>query len=432
MTSVHSLEIVSPKRAKPSLGVWEGFFPYYAGFPETFAQSILKSAELPPEAIVLDPWNGSGTTTYAATATGLGSIGIDLNPVMVIIARSRLLSAAEADTLCPLGEQVLAEAQRSRLSVTDDPLTQWFANETAQCLRSIEASIRAHLVGALTRTVRGARLEFLSGLASTNYVALFSVARDLARPFRSSNPTWFRKPQNLEERVAASWDDISTAFMAKLASMTTALLGQSSHSPHEGHRAEIRLGDAASPTLSAGRVDFVLTSPPYCTRIDYTAATRIELALVHPLAGQAIDDLRRRMTGTPISPRSPIFFNENWGPECKQFLSAVKNHSSRASSGYYYNTHVDYFCKISRSMKRIAESLKINGVAIIVVQDSYYKDIHNNLPVIMEQIALNFGLKLVRREDFRARSMRAINASSRTYSRVTHATEAVLCFKKSA
>ena len=34
--------------------------------------------------------------------------------------------------------------------------------------------------------------------------------------------------------------------------------------------------------IAADSVDFVLTSPPYCTRIDSTAATRIELAVLAP------------------------------------------------------------------------------------------------------------------------------------------------------
>jgi hypothetical protein len=60
------LQIVSPKRTPAGQSGWDGFFPYYAGYPETFARSLLKSAALPRGASVLDPWNGSGTTTYSA------------------------------------------------------------------------------------------------------------------------------------------------------------------------------------------------------------------------------------------------------------------------------------------------------------------------------------------------------------------------------
>ena len=69
------LRIISPKRNKRLQTGWEGFFPYYAGYPEFFARELLQSAKLASGAVVLDPWNGSGTTTYTATSLGLAGQG---------------------------------------------------------------------------------------------------------------------------------------------------------------------------------------------------------------------------------------------------------------------------------------------------------------------------------------------------------------------
>ena len=46
------LRIVSPKRNKRLQTGWEGFFPYYAGYPELFARELLQSAKLPHGAVV--------------------------------------------------------------------------------------------------------------------------------------------------------------------------------------------------------------------------------------------------------------------------------------------------------------------------------------------------------------------------------------------
>jgi hypothetical protein len=76
--------------------------------------------------------------------------------------------------------------------------------------------------------------------------------------------------------------------------------------------------------------------------------------------------------------------------------------------------------------------LKKNGVALLVVQDSYYKDIHNDLPQIVCEICEKVGLETVRSVDFRLRrSMSGINPYSRSYQRPSGATETVLCFRKS-
>ena len=68
----------------------------------------------------------------------------------------------------------------------------------------------------------------------------------------------------------------------------------------------------------------------------------------------------------------------------------------------------------------------------MVVQDSFYKDIHNDLPKIIAEIANTHNLKLQRREDFvLSRTMAGRNPKVRAYRDSTRATEAVLCFSKS-
>ena len=45
---------------------------------------------------VLDPWNGSGTTTKVGSQyNNINLIGLDINPVMGIIARAQLISDKE-------------------------------------------------------------------------------------------------------------------------------------------------------------------------------------------------------------------------------------------------------------------------------------------------------------------------------------------------
>ena len=63
----------------------EEIYPYYAGFSRMFAEDAIEWAtDGDKEKVVLDPWNGSGTTTRTASQLGIGSVGFDLNPVMVL------------------------------------------------------------------------------------------------------------------------------------------------------------------------------------------------------------------------------------------------------------------------------------------------------------------------------------------------------------
>ena len=427
------LNICSPKRNSRQQTGWEGFFPYYAGFSESFACALLTSAKLESGAIICDPWNGSGTTTYTASALSIASRGFDLNPVMLIVARARLLPPSEADSLEPLAEQVVKSFKLGRRSLNDgDPLTWWFGSKSAAAIRSIERAIRERLVGAMTLTPSGIHLERISGLAATFYVALFRVCRQFVRRFCSSNPTWLRRPRDQEGKIGVPCSDIVKKFLDNVKSMANALEARANLFQAERGTYEIGLADSATMALEPGSIDLVLTSPPYCTRIDYAAATRIELAVLAPLVRATTEELGRNMIGSTRVPHREIDISPSWGERCRTFLEALRLHPSKASGGYYYRTHLDYFDKITRSISNISVGLKSNGSAVMVVQDSYYKDLHNDLPSIIVDIAQGRGLTLRRRQDFYlSRSMYRINPYSRRYNRPSGALEAVLCFQKS-
>lgn len=267
------LRIVSPKRNKRLQTGWEGFFPYYAGFPELFVREILDSAKLESTAVILDPWNGSGTTTYTASMLGYKAYGIDLNPVMIIVARARLLPPSEADHLRPLAATILSHAHSSPPNLAaDDPLLSWFEPEAASFVRGIEQNIRRSLVGNMTKSPDGVNLDRISGTAATLYVALFSTCRKLVAPFKSSNPTWLRVPKADDVRVKASKFTIARHFGNNVRGMSSALAAKRDadllieDAPRPGE-CKISLVDTTTMALLPASVDMVLTSPPYCTRI---------------------------------------------------------------------------------------------------------------------------------------------------------------------
>ena len=410
---------------------WEGFFPYYAGFPEQFADGILGNSGLGAGTLVGDPWNGSGTTTFVASTLGFSSIGIDVNPVMVVVAKARLLPPSEADSIIPLGGEIVRQAALSREPLSgSDPLLKWLGPSSAESVRAIERSIRRHLVSEPSDTLGRPSPDKMSGIAATNYVALFSVCRELCASFRASNPTWLRFPREGERRAGAPREFIADRFRTKVRAMANALLNRAEVLPELG-MAEIKLGSSVDPVFENQSVDLFLTSPPYCTRIDYTAATRIELAVLEPLCYSSPTKLSYEMIGSTRVPQHAIAPSSEWGAACIEFLRSLRAHPSKASAGYYYKTHLDYFDKLSRSLKQMDKALKVGGRAIIVVQDSYYKNVHNDIPLIVTEMAEIVGLRQKHREDFRiSRTMANMNPKVRAYRSDVGATEAVICFER--
>ncbi|HEY1774026.1 MAG TPA: DNA methyltransferase [Gammaproteobacteria bacterium] len=433
-TGFRALVIGSPKRsASPQQHGWDAFFPYYAGFPEPFARSLLDSAKLPQDAVILDPWNGSGTTTYAASHLGFSSVGVDLNPVMTIVSRARLLPPSEADSLESLALEITKGLRGNmELLEPEDPLLDWFNTDTSALIRSLELRIQRHLLGELTKTQQGTKFENVSGLAATFYVALFTVARNLVGAYQSSNPTWVRRPKKDEHRIQCSRERLLGKFLGNIRAMALALLRQKSSGKPELANVELQIADSTRLKLPDRSVDFILTSPPYCTRIDYAAATRIELAILFPLLKLSMENLGRRMIGSTRVPRRRLAPRKEWGVECNDLLNAVKTHPSHASDTYYYKTHLDYFDKMYRSILGISRTLKDDGRVVLVVQDSHYKEIHNDLAKIITQMSHRSGLRLRRRVNFSIKnSMAGVNPRSNAHRTGTEAVESVLCFQKS-
>ncbi len=217
-----SFKITSPKRNRRAQSGWEGFFPYYAGYPEAFASELLKSADLPKDSRVLDPWNGSGTTTFAASKLMLNGIGVDLNPVMAIVARARTLPSSEADTLVPLARELLEKADR--LEVGDliaEPLGSWFGPKTSDWIRRLERAVTHALTSGQTQASGG--LQTISALAATYYVAIFSLSRELAAEFQTSNPTWVKVARSGQRRASAPRRWMADRFVAIMGEMAAAL-----------------------------------------------------------------------------------------------------------------------------------------------------------------------------------------------------------------
>jgi hypothetical protein len=73
-------------------------------------------------------------------------------------------------------------------------------------------------------------------------------------------------------------------------------------------------------------------------------------------------------------------------------LHEIRKHPSKASSSYYYKTYEQYFRDCDLSLREIRRTLRHGGVAVFVVQNSYYKEILVDLPELYLEMGRNVGL----------------------------------------
>src|SRR5690606_12407500 len=121
----------TPKRNGSEVLGKAGFYDFYAGYSTLFVADVLRYWDLPVSSVVLDPWNGSGTTTDIASKMGYTAIGYDLNPVMFIVAKAREIQITECLHLYEAKKIIIDRAKDYQGNPTyeADPLAGWFTSE---------------------------------------------------------------------------------------------------------------------------------------------------------------------------------------------------------------------------------------------------------------------------------------------------------------
>jgi hypothetical protein len=227
-----------------------------------------------------------------------------------------------------------------------------------------------------------------------------------------------------------SWKEFKARYTSLVLDMLNSLKVEEHVWPLD--QSSLKVASSSSLPLCDEYIDLVLSSPPYCTRIDYGIATLPELAVVSISGSSGMDEVRRSLMGTTTVPREidKPAVNEI-GELCYKFLEAVRSHSSKSSPTYYYKNLTQYFVSLSRSVSEIYRVMRPKAYFVCVVQDSYYKDLHCDLPSMIVELGEMSGLRLDKRIDFESKqNMVNLNVRSRTYRKKTTAYECVLIFVK--
>lgn len=254
-------------------------------FPARMAPELaLRALERQPAgSVVLDPMCGSGTVLRTALIAGHRAIGVDMDPLAVLMA-SVWANHRSATGLAQAADEIISEAANLHADeihlswIDDDPETKkfikfWFAEPQRSDLRKV-----AYLVAR-----RDDHLKASLQLSLSRIVITKKRGASLAHDVSHSRP----------HRVGTTNDfDVMDGFRKAAVQIERRLLVELPDN------ASVRLGDARSmPFVPSGSVDLVVTSPPYLNAIDYLRGHRMALVwLGHSVS--ALREIRSASVGT--------------------------------------------------------------------------------------------------------------------------------------
>jgi DNA modification methylase len=349
-------------------------------FPARMAPSIalevLAGAEEPLR--VLDPMMGSGTVLAVARSKGHRAIGLDLDPLAVLISKV-WTTAIDAEEVRNKAIEVQDRARRIFATMptrsayprnadreTQQFVTYWFDDYARRQLASLATAInRVH-----DEVTRDALWCGFSRLIISKQSGA-SLAMDLShsRPHKSFS----RAPTKPFRKFLAAVDNVVENCI-------------DSTSLGRGPRSYIRRGDARALPLGDSSVDIVLTSPPYLNAIDYMRCSKFSLIWM----GYSIDDLRQ-LRANSIGAEMANYATQN-DQEIRHIFAELRLRPQLTARDE--GMLLRYINDMRQAIREVFRVLAPGGQAVFVVGENTVRGTRIRNSVIISALAQISGLDL--------------------------------------
>jgi hypothetical protein len=353
-------------------------------FPARMASGVALEAlegNAPPIR-VLDPMAGSGTVLAIARANGHSAIGIDSDPLAVLLATvwtrniDPTLVNSRAETVLKRSKEIFGSLPSGKAypehsdEETRKFLRYWFDDYSRRQLAALSLAI-VEVDDEITRDVLWCGFSRLIIVKSAGA----SLAMDLShsRPHKK----FTRAPVKPFNRFLSSVEMV-VSNCPNIASLSS------------GPPAVVRRGDARKLDIQSGSIDLVLTSPPYLNAIDYMRCSKFSLVWMgYTVSG--LREIRAGIVGTEVSSKQAS--EAEWVAQLIEQLELKP-----ALSGRGYGMLAQYVWDMGRSLKEVSRVLRNGGRAVYVVGDSTVRGTYIQNSSIVAAVACEHGLTLRSRQ----------------------------------
>jgi hypothetical protein len=330
---------------------------------------------------VLDPMAGSGTVLAVARANGHKAIGVDLDPLAVLLADvwTRTIDPEEVHDKAA---EVLDRAKTAfRTLSTGQAYPSGSDEKTRQFIRYWFDDYARRQLAALAVSISRVRDEATRNALWCGFSRLIitkSAGASLAMDLSHSRPH----------------REFDRAPVKPFGRFLTAVRTVVSNCPQKGHDpvgplASVRYGDARKLDIASESIDLVLTSPPYLNAIDYLRCSKFSLVWM----GYQVDRLRAiRGESIGAEASSEMATETPWVHALITQLGIAKKLSTR-----HYGVLARYVLDMGGALSQVSRVLKKGGRAVYVVGDSTVRGVFVRNSEIVRAVAENSGLVLHKR-----------------------------------
>jgi len=368
--------------------ITHGIHPYTAKLIPHIPRYLISKYSKENE-LVLDGFCGSGTTLLEAMLLSRNAIGIDINPLAILISKVKTtpLDIEETSSSIALLKKIIKE--NNQIDCVKFPnINHWFCPEAQNEL----SQIRFCLLNSENKFDPDIYRFFLVCFSSIIRKSSNADPR-MAKTYRSKRilekiaKGWIPTPiKYFEEALDRNFEKIKSFLEVQRLKNTyvKAFEGDAKRTPDI-----LQLNEISTP-------DLIITSPPYINAQDYFRSYKLELYWLGLAMPEDISFLRRQTIGNDyVSGFDRDSIPISTDPVLEKILSKIWNNGQKSSNEKSYVVS-KYFWDMQDVMDKLYEVLKPNGYFCLITGNNTICGVEIPTYKILINIADRIGFSLIK------------------------------------
>ncbi len=347
------------------------WFKYKEGFSRELVVRLFREFVLQAGDMVFDPFLGCGTTLLAGKEFGIHGVGINMLPISVFVAQTKLTEWPDIDLLLRAVQKLTSTPFREPVSSFPDVriVNLAFTKETQRELLFFKEEIETFEQPARNFLMLGL-LSILENVSSTSKDGQFlRLVEKIIPPVRDA----------LRSVLAQMIHDLSEIRMFGFPAQTRA-------------KTLVLQGDAREmclPQKYIGKVCAVITSPPYLNRYDYSRTYALELCLLTVKSHKDMVNVRHSLLRSHVESRE----HEGKGINLPALEEVLRGVRAKPLNNERLPIMIEgYFEDMNLVIRNISAYLKPGGRVALVVANAQFNGESVPTDLMLCELAEEYGL----------------------------------------